>query len=135
MYAADSEAVARGLKIITGCEPDDEEQDVLPAFVRLAHNVGMDEYLTGVEAWYTTRLGSSEPFASSAEEEVSLCSIRLQVAALTLVILKRQNSTDAFGIHLRKVIRDEWDASLTDKEDLENVLLIPKLKRFHPRVR
>lgn len=68
LYAADREGVARGLKIMTGCTPD-EEQDVLPALIRLARSVGMDDYLMGVEAWYTTRLGPSEPFAASAAGE------------------------------------------------------------------
>ncbi len=48
---------------MTGYEPD-EEQDVLPAFISLARSVGLDEFLAGVEAWYTTRLG---PVPSSAD--------------------------------------------------------------------
>jgi len=127
LYAADREAVARGLKIMTGCEPD-EEQDVLPAFIRLAHNVGMDEYLTGVEAWYTTRLGPTESLAASSGEEESL-SDQAQVAT------DAGNSEEPeLNRRLRYSLTEsdpgEWDASFAEKEDLENVLLIPKLKRL-----
>ena len=63
LYAADPEGVARGLKFMTGCEPDDEEE-VLGECIRLARSVGLDDYLTGEEGWYTTRLG---PLPSSAD--------------------------------------------------------------------
>ena len=66
------EGVARGLKFITGRDPDDEEQDVLPALISLARSVGLDDYLSGVEAWYTTRLGPTELFAETAADEEPL---------------------------------------------------------------
>ena len=70
LYAANPEAVARGVTIMTGCEPDDE-QDTMEALMRLAHSIGLAERFES-EPWYSTKLGSSESIALSAATKASL---------------------------------------------------------------
>ena len=128
LYAADPEGVARGIKIMTGCAPDNDDRAVLSEFIHLARSVGLDEYLAGVEAWYTTRLGPSESFTAAANDEELLSGLSQPPAetstdeAPELSRRLRYSLTESFP--------GEWEASLTDKEDLETRLLIPKLKRF-----
>ena len=113
---------------MTGCAPD-EEQDVLPALIRLARNVGMDGYLTGVEAWYTTQLGPSEPFAASAAGEV-LVPDQAQVPAEAdgfeqpeVSLLLQWGLTEAFP--------DERDRSWTTRAEVQD-FLVADLKRIIP---
>ena len=118
LYAADPAGVARGLKFITGCEPD-EEQDVLPEFVRLARSVGLDDYLAGQEAWRTARLAPPLNLDASATD-------------FQPTLEQAQTTAEADGFEQPEInlltqyylseTYPEWDSSWTKKEDLESFL-------------
>lgn len=126
LYAADPEAVARGLKFMTGCEPD-EEQDVLPELISFARNVGMDDYLMGVEAWYTTRLGLSESFAATVTDEEQLPSLSQSSAKPSADEAPEMN---IFAHDYLSETESGWDPTWMKKKELENNVLIPNLKLF-----
>ena len=110
LYAADPEVVARGLKLVTGFEPDDEEQDIVQELTRFLRTIA-PHGLFEDEPWYTTKFGSSESLEVSLASEAPELNRRMRYS-------------------LTEGDPGEWDASLTEKEDLERVLLIPKLKRL-----
>ena len=114
---------------MTGCEPDDE-QDFLPACINLARSVGLDEYLAGAEPWHTMKLGSPEPppvTDMQAESPAGQAQIPAEAGNPEAPELNRR-----IRYSLTEDFADEWDSTLSEKKDLENVLLIPKLKRFIP---
>ena len=126
LYAADPEAVARGLKIITGCAPD-EGQDIVQELTDVLKTIAPDGLFED-EPWYTTKLGSSESLEVSAAEEESLADqaqVPTEVGNSEAPELNRR-----LRYSLTESDPDEWDASFAEKEDLENVLLIPNLKRL-----
>ncbi len=126
LYAADPEGVARGVKIMTGAELDAEE-DILGECIRLARSVGLDDYLAGVEGWYTTRLGSSESFAATVTEEAPLSGLS---QPLTETGADEVPEINIFAQHYLSETESGWDRTWTEKEKLENNVLIPNLKRF-----
>ena len=128
LYAADPEGFARGVKLMTGAELDNEEE-VLGECIRLARNVGMDQYLASEEAWYTTKLGSSESPTVSAAEEESL-SDQAQAPAEAdgfeqpeISLLLQWALTEAFP--------GEWNAGWTEKQHLQG-FLVSDLQRIIP---
>ena len=126
LYAADPEGVARGVKLMTGAELDNEE-DVLGECIRLARSVGLDEYLASVEGWYTTRLGPSESFAAAATGEEPLSGLSQPPADASA---DEAPEINILAQHYLSETESGWDRTWTEKEHLENVVLIPKLKRF-----
>jgi len=126
LYRADPEGVARAVKFMTGYEPD-EEQDVLPAFISLARSVGLDEYLTGAEAWYTTRLGPTEPFAATATDDEQLSGLSQPEANASADEVPEIN---ILAQNYLSETESEWNQAWTEKEELANKVLIPKLNRF-----
>ena len=127
LYAANPAGVCSFLKFMTGAEPDDKEQDPVVDLVTLARSVGLVERFDS-EPWYTTKLGPSEPVAALAAAEAPVTD-QAQVPA---------EAGDSEAPELNRRLRysltesfpGEWEASLAEKEDLDNILLIPKLKRF-----
>ncbi len=126
LYAANPEGVARGIKIMRGAELD-EEEDSVQELTRILQTIA-PRGLFEDEPWYTTKLGSPESLSVSAAEEESLSD---QAQAPT-----EAGNSEAMELNRRlrysltESSPNEWDASLTSKEDLETHLLIPKLKRF-----
>lgn len=124
LYNANPEGAESCLKIMTGVVPDDGKQLTLEQLVNLARSVGL---VNGFDSkpWNATKLGPLESSAESAAEEEPMFDQAQAPAKAGNPELNRR-----LRYSLTEGDPGEWNASLTEKEDLENVLLIPKLKRF-----
>ena len=139
LYAANPEAVARGLKIMTGCEPDDEEQDTLHELIHFLKAIA-PRGLFEDEPWYTTQLGSSESLAESAAEEAALTASHTSHAESPPA--QSQAHAGAGGSEqpeinlllqwgLSEAFPGEWDQRWTTREKLQDFLVSDLKQEIH----
>ena len=131
LYTADPEGVARGLKFITGCEPDDEEQDTLQELINVLKAIA-PRGLFEDEPWYTTQLGPSKSLAESSAEEAALTAS--QTAQVDSTVDQSQAHAGAGGSEqaeinlllqwgLSEAFPGEWDQQWTTREELQDFLV------------
>ena len=131
LYAADPEGVARGVKLITGRDPDHEEQDTLQELIHVLKAIA-PRGLFEDEPWYTTQLGSSESLAESAAEEAALTASHTAQAESPPVQSQAASGTGApeqpeisllLQWGLKEAFPGEWDPQWTTREKLQDFLV------------
>ncbi|MCY4537967.1 MAG: hypothetical protein OXE52_07020 [Chloroflexi bacterium] len=127
LHAADPAGVARGIKIVTGCEPDDEEQDIVQELKHILQTIaplGLFED----EPWYSTKLSSPESLAVSAATEPTTAQGQVHAGIggsdqPEISLLLQWGLSEAFS--------GEWDPRWTEKEHLQDFLVSDLKQNIH----
>ena len=127
LHAADPAGVARGIKIVTGCEPDDEEQDIVQELKHILQTIaplGLFED----EPWYWTKLSSPESLAVSAATEPTTAQGQVHAGIggsdqPEISLLLQWGLSEAFS--------GEWDPRWTEKEHLQDFLVSDLKQNIH----